>query len=136
MEENFNNIKLRIMEYAEKKQISIRKFCEIISFDSSNFYKGNLKSSLNCDVLARIFSAFPDINIEYILLGKGEICAKNKAENMIQDGFSEKIFRELLEKNAELNRRIGRLEAELEHCKKAGAPQAEHATFAVAAGEK
>lgn len=133
MEENFNNIKLRIMEYAEKKQISIRKFCEIISFDSSNFYKGNLKSSLNCDVLARIFSAFPDINIEYILLGKGEICAKNKAENMIQDGFSEKIFRELLEKNAELNRRIGRLEAELEAAKKAAvAPAAESAGCAVA----
>lgn len=133
MEENFNNIKLRIMEYAEKKQISIRKFCEIISFDSSNFYKGNLKSSLNCDVLARIFSAFPDINIEYILLGKGEIIKKNDADNVIKDGFSEKIFRELLEKNAELNREIGRLEAELESAKKAAvAPAAESAGCAAA----
>ena len=122
MMENFNQIKKRILEYAEKKQISVRKLCEIIAVNSSNFAAANLKSSINSDALCRFLSSFPDANPEYILFGKGEMLRQNDAENIIQDGFSEKIFRELLEKNEELNRHIGRLEAELEHCKKAVAP--------------
>ena len=67
------------------------------------------------------------------MLGKGEIIKKNDADNVIKDGFSEKIFRELLEKNAELNREIGRLEAELAASKKAAvAPAAESAGCAAA----
>ncbi len=133
MMENFNQIKKRMLEYADKKGISVRKLCEIISVNSSNFAAANLKSSINSDALCRFLSSFPDVNIEYILFGKGEILRKEEVEISVKDGFSEKIFRELLEKNAELNRRIGRLEAELEVAKKAAvAPAAESAGCAAA----
>lgn len=127
MEENFNRIKMRIIEYIELKGISIRQMCKIIDVNPSNFGRSNMKSALNCDALSRILINFSDVNIEYILLGKGSILRKD-GENLSGNGenfvVSEKIFREILEENQKLNREIGRLEAELEAIKKAAAPAA------------
>ena len=136
MEENFNQIKLRIIEYADIKKISIRKLCEKISINPSNFSKGNMKSALNCDAMCRFLNTFPDVNIEWILLGKGEILRK-EGEILSENGenfvVSEKIFREILEENQKLNREIGRLEGEIERLKKAAAPEAGSAECAAAA---
>ena len=118
---------MRIIEYIELKGISIRQMCKIIDVNPSNFGRSNMKSALNCDALSRILINFSDVNIEYILLGKGSILRKD-GENLSGNGenfvVSEKIFREILEENQKLNREIGRLEAELEAIKKAAAPAA------------
>lgn len=136
MEENFNQIKVRIIEYIELKGISIRQMCKIIDINPSNFGRSNMKSSLNCDALSRILINFPDVNIEYILLGEGSILRKDGeilSENAAEFVVSEKIFREILEENKVLNREIGRLEAEVERLKKAAAPGGESAECAAAA---
>ncbi len=136
MGENFNQIKVRIIEYIELKGISIRQMCKMIDINPSNFGRSNMKSSLNCDALSRILINFSDVNIEYILLGKGEILRKEgeilsgNGENFV---VSEKIFREILEENKKLNREIGRLEAEIEQLKKGSAPQEGSAGCAAAA---
>lgn len=128
MEENFNQIKMRIIEYIELKGISIRQMCKIIDVNPSNFGRSNMKSALNCDALSRILINFSDVNIEYILLGKGSILRKEGeilSENVENFVVSEKIFREILEENQKLNREIGRLEGEIERLKKAAAPVGE-----------
>ena len=94
-----------------------------------------MKSSLNCDALSRILINFPDVNIEYILLGKGSILRESDkilSENGENFVVSEKIFREILEENKMLNREIGRLEGELSAIKKAAAPVGEVAICAAA----
>ena len=132
----FTTIKDRLIYILEIKNISKNKF-----YQDTGVTYGILsqKNELKCDTLMKFLIYLPDVNVEWILFEKGSILRKEgekTTENTEEFVVSEKIFRELLEKNEELNRHIGRLEAELEHCKKAGAPQAEHATFAVAAGEK
>lgn len=128
MEENFNQIKVRLIEYCDLKGVSMRQMCKIIDINPSNFGRSNMKSSLNCDALSRILINFPDVNIEYILLGKGSIL-REEGKILSQNGenfvVSEKIFREILEENKKLNREIGRLEAELSAIKKAAAPVGE-----------
>lgn len=130
---NFTSIKERLIHILDIKNISRNKF-----YQDTGVAYGILsqKNELKCDTLVKFITYFPDVNIEWILFEKGEMLRKNDVENAVEGMVPEKIFLELLEKNEELNRHIGRLEAELEHCKKAGAPQAEPATFAVAAGEK
>ena len=130
MSRKFLNSKERVIHYIESKNISKNKFYTLTGVSNGVLDK---KSELSISTIEKIYYTFPDLSLEWILFGKGEMLRKNDAENMIQDGFSEKIFRELLEKNAELNRRIGRLEAELEAAKKAAvAPAAESAGCAVA----
>ena len=137
--ENFDVIKKRILEFVEKQKIGKYNFYGKAGLSQSNFAGKSMLSALSSAKITEILMLFPELSPDWLLLGKGEMLRKEgekTTENTEEFVVSEKIFRELLEKNEELNRHIGRLEAELEHCKKAGAPQAEHATFAVAAGEK
>ena len=85
--------------------------------------------------MSRILINFPDVNIEYILLGEGSIL-REEGKILSQNGenfvVSEKIFREILEENKMLNREIGRLEGELSAIKKAGVREGEVAICAAA----
>ena len=134
--ENFDVIKKRILEFVEKQKIGKYNFYGKAGLSQSNFAGKSMLSALSSAKITEILMLFPELSPDWLLLGKGEMLRKNDVENAVDGMVPEKIFLELLEKNEELNRHIGRLEAELEHCKKAVAPQAEHATFAVAAGEK
>ena len=81
MEENFNQIKSRIVQFADYQQMSIRKFCEIISVNPSNFGASNMKSSLSSDILSRILNAFPMLSPDWVLLEKGEMLRKYTPKN-------------------------------------------------------
>ncbi|MBQ8044981.1 MAG: hypothetical protein IJ269_01355 [Bacteroidales bacterium] len=129
MSRKFLNSKERVIHYIESKNISKNKFYTLTGVSNGVLDK---KSELSISTIEKIYYTFPDLSLEWILFGKGEILRKNDTENMIQDGFSEKIFRELLEKNAELNRQVGRLEAEIEHLKKEAARRAENVGCAAA----
>lgn len=82
MEENFNQIKSRVIQFAEFQQLSIRKFCEIISVNPSNFGASNMKSSLSSDILSRILNTFPMLSPDWVLLEKGEMLRKNCGKNV------------------------------------------------------
>lgn len=130
---NFTVIKERLIHILEIKNISRNKF-----YQDTGVAYGILsqKNELKCDTLVKFITYFPDVNIEWILLGKGEILRKdgeNLSENVENFVVSEKIFREILEENQKLNREIGRLEAEIERLKKAAAPGAGNAECAAAA---
>lgn len=133
MSRKFLNTKERLLYYIESKNISKNKFYTLTGVSNGVLDK---KSELSISTIEKIYYTFPELSLEWILFEKGEMLRQNTVENVPEGMVSEKIFREVLLKNEDLNRQIGRLEAELELCKKAGAPQAEHATFAVAASEK
>ena len=131
--ENFDVIKKRILEFVEKQKIGKYNFYGKAGLSQSNFAGKSMLSALSSAKITEILMLFPELSPDWLLLGKGEMLRKNDMENTEEFVVSEKIFRELLEKNEELNRRIGRLEAELEAAKKAAvAPAAESAGCAVA----
>ena len=130
----FTTIKERIIEVLDLKGVSKNKF-----YQESGITYGILsqKNELKCDSLVKFLTIFPDVNPEYILLGKGSILRESDkilSENGENFAVSEKIFREILEENKKLNREIGRLEAEVENLKKADAHQAESANCVDVAG--
>ena len=133
MEENFDIIKQRLLLFLEKQKIKKYDFYQKVDLSPSNFGGKGLQSSLSAVKISEILNIFPELNPDWLLLEKGEMLRKNESESVISGMVPEKIFRELLEKNAELNREIGRLEAELESAKKAAvAPAAESAGCAAA----
>lgn len=126
----FTTIKDRLIYILEIKNISKNKF-----YQDTGVTYGILsqKNELKCDTLMKFLIYLPDVNVEWILFEKGSILRKEgekTTENTEEFVVSEKIFRELLEKNEELNRQVGRLEAELEAAKKGTAHPGENATCA------
>lgn len=64
------DIKERIYTFIEHKGISERKF--LISSGISTGYMKNFKTSMGSDKLAGVMKAYPDLNIEWLILGDGE----------------------------------------------------------------
>lgn len=73
MAENLTNIKERILYFIEDKGITKREFFIGIKSASYGTFKGTaLKSALNSDAVAEILTKYPEINIGWLLTGKGE----------------------------------------------------------------
>jgi len=87
MENDFSTIKERVMLFVEHKHVPKGKFFEKIGITSANF-RGKAKSSpLNSTAIAHIISEFPDLSLEWLLTGKGEMFNK-KALLKNQEGIS------------------------------------------------
>lgn len=106
----------RIKQFAEYKEVSMRRFCEIAGIANGGFTK---VKSVGSENLLKIFNAFPDVNLTWLITGKGEMLDNNAqtADN--------KFAMELIEKkDAEiksLERKIWEQEKEIEELKKASA---------------
>lgn len=73
MDKNISFIKERILQYAEYKGIGMVKFIEDLGMTYGSF-KGKQKlSSVNSDFLDSLLSKFPEINIEWLITGEGEM---------------------------------------------------------------
>ncbi|MCK8143163.1 XRE family transcriptional regulator [Flavobacterium sp. I-SCBP12n] len=80
MDKNISFIKERILQYAEYKGIGKEKFIENLGMTYGNF-KGKQKlTSVNSDFLDNILSNYPEINIEWLLSGVGEMEKKINQE--------------------------------------------------------
>lgn len=106
MKENFNQTKVRILQYLKYKDISIRKFSEKISISPSNFNEKNMPSALSGDVLSRILTTFEELNPDWLLLGKGEMLRSMAPKPAPSSADSDKIWKEIL---ADKDRRIEEL---------------------------
>lgn len=72
MDKILTNIKERILYIAELKGISKEKFIENLNQKYAN-YKGISKNSApSSEVLAEISTKYPDVNLDWILTGKGD----------------------------------------------------------------
>ena len=102
----------RIKQFAEYKEVSMRRFCEIAGIASGGFTK---VKSVGSENLLKIFNAFPDVNLTWLITGKGEMLDNNAqtADN--------KFAMELIEKkDAEIKslyRKIWEQEKEIEELK-------------------
>ena len=106
----------RIKQFAEYKEVSMRRFCEIAGIANGGFTK---VKSVGSENLLKIFNAFPDVNLTWLITGKGDMLYNNAqtADN--------KFAMELIEKKeAEikaLERTIWEQERQIEELKKASA---------------
>lgn len=103
MEENFNRVKQRILQYLKYKGISIRKFSEKISISPSNFNEKNMPSALSSDVLSRILTEFEELNLEWLLTGKGEML---KPKASVQPSGDDLVLKIIAEKDRRIEQLI------------------------------
>ena len=74
----YNTIKERLTAYLEFKKISKSEFGRMIGV--SNAFVTSLKKSIAPDKLQRIKAEFPDLNLEWLQFGTGEMLCKSDEE--------------------------------------------------------
>ncbi len=99
----FTTIKQRVIQLIEYKKISKENFFKKIGSTSANFRGNPQKTPLNSDTIVNIISEIPDVNIEWLLTGKGSMLKPSMDTNPIDSEKNEK-------KNSELINKIGELE--------------------------
>ena len=86
MENNFSNIKERILQIADYYGISKEKFFEELAISYGNF-KGSAKERpINSSFLENLLTKYPDISPDWVLLGKGEILRKSMQSSIQGSG--------------------------------------------------
>lgn len=73
MVNKFSNIKERVVQFIETQKLTKEFFFKKIGTTSANFRGDAKKTPLNSTVIANIFSLFPQINLEWLITGKGEM---------------------------------------------------------------
>jgi hypothetical protein len=110
-------IKDRVIQLIEFKNISKEKFFAKIGTTSANFRGEARKTPLNSTTIENIFSEIPDVNIEWLLTGNGEMLKKSEVSEQKNDTGNENFLKFLHEKTETLNKKIWDLEAENKHLK-------------------
>ena len=73
MENKSSNIKERVLQIAEMKGIAKEKFFEDIGMTYGNFKGKSKETPLNSNAIADIFAIYPEVNLEWLLTGKGSM---------------------------------------------------------------
>lgn len=79
------NVKERILYFIENQSINKEFFFEKVGLSYSNFKGIQKKSGLNTDALAKILSFYPNINVEWLLTGKGNMLIEINSEQALND---------------------------------------------------
>ncbi|CVK15190.1 Peptidase S24-like [Apibacter mensalis] len=88
MDNNLTNVKERILYFANYKGVSYEKFIKEIGMSYASF-KGLAKERpINSDALVNILSIYPEINSEWLLIGKGEMIKGNDYEKYVIEPIS------------------------------------------------
>ena len=69
----FDDIKLRLLQFAESQGIPKMDFYKKISVPQSNFGGKSMESSLSSSKITEILIIFPQINPDWLLMGNGEM---------------------------------------------------------------
>lgn len=77
MENNLSTVITRIFDFIEKEGISIREFSEKVGISHSLLRK---ITAIGSDKLEKIFSAYPNLNIVWVMTGEG--CMYNTDKNV------------------------------------------------------
>lgn len=71
-------VKQRIIQYAEYRKISARKFS--VSIGASPGYVNAISKSIQPDKLSRISELYPDLNTEWLMTGNGSMLKSENTE--------------------------------------------------------
>lgn len=88
MDKIFSPIKTRVLQYLDYKGILKENFYQVSLISASNFKGNGAKSELGGDKIVKILSIYPEIDANWLLLGKGEMLRKNTNEINYSHGFS------------------------------------------------
>ena len=111
-------IKERVMQLLEVKGVAKENFFAEIGITSANFRGAAKLTPLNSTAIANIFTIIPDVNLEWLITGKGDMfkAKQNTASNPAfleilkeKDARIEKYIRE----NERLSIRVKQLESEM-----------------------
>ena len=109
---NDSQMRNRLKEFIGSQGLSIRTFEEKIRCTNGRIQKFIKNDNMfSADVLIKIASNFPQLNIYWLLLGEGEMYRKMSMENMVPVDIYDKLF----EVNQQLNQQIGELRNEITH---------------------
>lgn len=91
-----NKSKLRVLQFVDYKKLSNRKFCDKISVSHIYFTKDG---AISTDILNKIFSEYPELSMEWVVTGRGEMFYKEnqKDTNMINFKILTANFVQLVE---------------------------------------
>lgn len=71
--QNFDEIKQRLLQFAESQNMPKGKFFDSIDMQPSNFAGRGAESSLKSENIVKVLNKFPDLNSDWLLLGRGEM---------------------------------------------------------------
>ena len=71
MENNFSNIKDRILKVAEIYKVSKEKFFEELDISYGNFKGSAKKTPINSLFLEKLLTKYPDLSADWLITGKG-----------------------------------------------------------------
>lgn len=69
MENKFTNIKERVIQIAEKQEVTKENFFKSIGMTSANFRGKARKTPLNSNAIVNIITKYPDTNLHWLLRG-------------------------------------------------------------------
>ena len=104
--ENLTEIKSRLIQFAKEKGFTREEFYKKIGIDGANFRGKNASSELGSDKIVSILQVFPELNSDWLLLGKGEMLRSEETKQVLSTTESDKIWKEIL---ADKDRRIEEL---------------------------
>lgn len=67
------NVKERLLQYIKSQGIKREDFFEIVGLSYSNFKGIQKNSGLNSDAIVKILTIYNNINLYWLILGKGEM---------------------------------------------------------------
>jgi len=104
--DKISTTKKNILKYIESQGITKKDFFQSIGISESNFKGKGLHSEIGSDKLVKILTAYPDINVEWLLTGEG-----NMLKNINNDYKDGEMSSDLLkEPESFLKKRIRFLE--------------------------
>lgn len=106
-------IKDRVVEYLKINGITKQDFCKETGISYANMVGNSLKSELGGEQISSIFMKYPNINPDWLLLGKGDMLRGSAPE-----APSDSTLDRLLERIEDLARENGQLQAENAELKK------------------
>jgi repressor LexA len=78
MDKIFAPIKERVIQFVDYKRIKKEDFFKISDISASNFKGKGAESELGGDKVVKILTSYPEINPEWLLIGKGEMLKSEK----------------------------------------------------------
>lgn len=130
-------IKERLLQFIENQGIKKEEFYSKIGIDGANFRGKNLHSEFSVDKVVKILRLFPQISIEWLLFGDGEMISPLELQNGVTERPTEYMvnnidykekYCEVLEKYYQLSEENKHLRSLLEKNKKLNSQHAQDAT--------
>lgn len=83
MSNKYSNIKERVLEIPVIKGITKQKFFKDIGMSYGNFTGKSKETPLNSNAISNISSIFPDINLNWLINGQGEMLNQNQVDDSL-----------------------------------------------------